>query len=413
MSVINRFFIGLFFLILSAPFIQLELKTFPELELNEKRMAIPKPIPYFRFYSINGFKSSLEFFSKYLDDNFGFRKYFIYYHNRLKVSLFHVSPSSQAVVGKMNWLYYDFMNSGKLERTGLLAGADKSLLEFYNVALSNIQKGDINTTEYSLPDYLGLVPLEESELSSIKNNIESLERLLSKHKIRLLIVVAPNKHTIYPEFLPDWITNIKRRESRLDQVMKYMNENSNFKISDYRNIFLKNKVNQKLFLKLDTHLSPEGNILFANEILASLENPLVKKFESIEFNPGVEVDQFSGDLVDIAGIPGLFQETVFFLQLRKTYTIPFELANHATLSKSRGLFTVQSNKSLPSVIVFGDSFGEFVSPLLKERFKKYIFFPRIATVKEQILAQEKPDYVIIEIVERSIHDLKKFNFVEK
>ena len=54
-----------------------------------------------------------------------------------------------------------------------------------------------------------------------------------------------------------------------------------------------------------------------------------------------------------------------------------------------------------------------MSPLLKERFKKYIFFPRIATVKEQILAQEKPDYVIIEIVERSIHDLKKFNFVEK
>lgn len=413
MSALNRVFIVLFFLILSAPFIQLELKTFPELELNEKRMSIPKPVPYFRFHSINGFKSSLEFFSKYIDDNFGFRKYFIYYHNRMKVNLFQVSPSTQAVLGKMNWLYYDFISSGKVERTGLLAGADKSLIEFYNVALSNIQKGDINTTEYSLPDYLGLVPLEESELALIKNNIESLERLLSKHKIRLLIVVAPNKHTIYPEFLPDWITNLKRRETRLDQVMKYMNENSNFKISDYRNIFLKNKLNQKLFLKLDTHLSPEGNILFANEILASFENPLVKKFESNDFNQGVEVEQVSGDLVDIAGIPKLFQDTVFFLQLRNTYATPCELSNQTTLSTSKGLCTVQSNKSLPSIIVFGDSFGEFVSPLLKEKFRKYLFFPRISKVKEQILVQEKPDYVLLEIVERSIHDLKKFNFVEK
>lgn len=252
MNILNRIFIFIFFIILFIPLIQSELKVFPDISFKENRIPISRPVPYFRFHSIKSFKASLDYFSKYIDDNFGFRNYFIYFHNRFKLKFFSISSSSQVVLGKMNWLYFDLINTGKIERNGEFAGVDKSLIEAYNTELVSSQKDNLIPTEFSIPDYLGLTPFTSHDLFMIKDNIESFEKSLSKNNIRLLIVVAPNKHTIYPEFLPSSIANLPRKESRLDQIINFMNENSSYKISDYRSIFLQKKVNKKLFYQLDT-----------------------------------------------------------------------------------------------------------------------------------------------------------------
>lgn len=77
-KIINFISIILFFLFLSIPFIQMELRIFPEMDLSEKRKLEKRPDQLFHFHSLKGFKFSLANFTVYFDDNFGFRNFFVY-----------------------------------------------------------------------------------------------------------------------------------------------------------------------------------------------------------------------------------------------------------------------------------------------------------------------------------------------
>lgn len=407
---LNRLFIILFLSLVTLPFIQLNFKIFPDLSLNEKRKKAKKPNQFFQFHSVKAFKSSLNIFSDYVEDNFGFRNIFIYLNGRIKIYLFKISPNNTVVVGKDGWLFYDRVIDGKIDPKEMYSDfIDTTYLEGFKTYLEN--KGKENYTEYGIPDYFGLTPLKDSDLEQIKNNLESLHSYFKSKKIKFQIVIAPNKHTIYPEFLPDWINSKERKISRFDQVINYIGKNSPLEIIDYRKMFLDKKKMFQLYRKLDTHLNDQGNLLFADEILANLNHPHIGKINPKEIK--IDYNKMElGDLVDFSGLPGVFSDVTPKIEFIQMNSIECPVDNKAQLKESPMFCSMVDNPNLPKLILFGDSFAYNLSEVFREKFSKFILYSYNTQISEDLLINEKPDFVILEIVERSIHHLKKIIIIK-
>lgn len=156
----NKFITIVFALILLLPALDNLLNFSPVKELFEKRLPVEKP----KFsWSSNYLKKFEEFFN----DQYGLRKTLIYLNAYLLDNIFDESPDARAVVGKDGWLFFDNRDS-LLDASGK-AHLDDKLIE-----------------------------------NSLKHFYKNWQRLKAKN-IDYLLVIAADKSTIYPEFLPDYI----------------------------------------------------------------------------------------------------------------------------------------------------------------------------------------------------------------
>lgn len=100
--------------------------------------------------------------NKYLNDAFGFRNYFLRFNNQLRFWLFKKASAKDVVIGKNNYMYV---------------------------------QGYIN-------GYFGLDFIGEKRIQDTVANLKFLQDTLKAMGKTLLVVMAPGKPRIYPEFLP-------------------------------------------------------------------------------------------------------------------------------------------------------------------------------------------------------------------
>ena len=148
------------------------------------------------------YRTPLNLFYFYEQNNFGFKENLIKAHGFLKVKIMNVSSSSQVILGKNDWLFY---------------------------------AGD-NSTD----NYLNIRPFSESELKNWADVLQSRQKWLEQRGIKYLFVVAPDKQTIYGEMLPEKYTPVSNI-SRLDQLLDYLRKNTNVEVVDLRPILKQNK----------------------------------------------------------------------------------------------------------------------------------------------------------------------------
>ncbi len=103
-------------------------------------------------------------FGAFFADHFGFRREMVDARGRLVIGLLKKSPSPKVVVGRGDWLFY--------------------------------------TGDRSLENRLHQIPLSAASLDQWATRIEQRKRWLAARGIRYLFVVAPDKQSIYPEYLP-------------------------------------------------------------------------------------------------------------------------------------------------------------------------------------------------------------------
>src|SRR5512138_2314109 len=100
-------------------------------------------------------------------DHFGLRRALINWDARLHTTLLGISSSPDVTVGRDGWLYL--------------------------------------AAEGSVDDYRALKPYDPGELERLGDVIEQWRAFLQRRDIAFLVVVCPNKQTIYPEHLPAWM----------------------------------------------------------------------------------------------------------------------------------------------------------------------------------------------------------------
>ena len=309
----------------------------------------------------------------YFNDHFGFRKRLVTWNNEWKHELFHEAPFSSVITGRDGWLF----------------------LASYRM----------------IEHYCGLSRLSQQDLESWQKLLEARREWLAGQGAKYVFVIAPDKHSIYPEYLPEWL---KRgpQPSKLDQFVEYMRKHSTLEVLDLRPALMAAKKTNLVYSLTDTHWSAFGAFIAYQELIKAVSRQMPCSaplpIESFESKPLVQ----QGDLARLAG-QGL-PEKKFLLTPRPQLQPLVSFRGRARPQRSWPIpdpVITECDKAVGKVIMYQDSFAESWIPYLGYHFKELIYVPR-DDWDYGFMLREKPDLVIDETVERYFNTLNPTAMLE-
>jgi len=231
----------------------------------------------------------------------------------------------------------------------------------------------------------GRDPLSQDELEAWRRALVERTRRFRDMGVKYVLVIAPNKESIYPEHLPGWI-GIDVRPARLDQLLAYLRSAPELTVIDLRASLIADKTVAPLYFKTDTHWNTRGAHAAYREIVRVLA-PLfpeltVRSWESFRPQAG---ERRGMDLARMIGMGGDHAEADFELAHsacaeRRAVSIPIPAALQAKLTTPAYATRCDAPGGVDAVI-FHDSFGVALIPLLAESFRS----------SAQFSAQSGPD----------------------
>jgi len=126
-----------------------------------------------------------------------------------------------------------------------------------------------NDYNQTINQYRGIKQLKEKELKNWFSFFENIDAYLANQKIPLYILIPPDKHRIYPEFLPDHLS--KKGISPYEQILA---KNKNLQIIDLLNTLQKKnkKSEHLLYYKTDSHWNFYGAYLAYQKLMVLFNN---------------------------------------------------------------------------------------------------------------------------------------------
>ncbi len=228
--------------------------------LKEKRKLAEFPLWTPGWNGARNFIAGLE---SYYGDHFGFRTQLIRWENAWRQDLFQESSFPTVLVGKNKWLFF--------------SGGD--LVE------NNVYPARFDSRE----------------LVEWQTLLEHRRDWLAKQGIRYLFVIAPDKHAIYPEYLPDSLVNVPT-QTKLDQFVAYMRANSTVEVLDLRPALMQAKKIRPTYLMTDTHWNQYGAFVGYQALIRALSDdiPGLEPLSYKAFNVETR-EQAAGDLAEMLG----------------------------------------------------------------------------------------------------------------
>jgi hypothetical protein len=346
-----------------VPFLGALLKDHANVSRLEKRTLAPLPSWPTNIQSVRLFPTR---FADYYADHFGFRQPLVSWYKQLKYHLGD-APSQDVIVGREGWVF-----------------------------LGGIRKG---YSRYGDPvgDARHVSRYSEAGLRQFSVYLSAVSYWLEKKGSRFLFVMAPNKHSIYPEYLPDYVKPVQA-ESAADQLFSHLRSHVQTPAVDLRPALRNAKEQGSVYFYRDSH----WNYLGANHAQKAIREALSALFpgeiiaELFPMNAGVERE---GDLNGYIGLlpqprTGLVPD---FSDACKPRTIPENAA-------PRDIHTNVCEGGRLRAIVFRDSFFTLLEPFFSRVFGRstYIWTKLDMEVLKRLLEEEKPDVVIEEWVEREL-----------
>jgi hypothetical protein len=237
----------------------------------------------------------------------------------------------------------------------------------------------------------------------IKTNLIRQENWCRKQGADFILVIPPNKETIYPEMYDSGIKKIQK-ESRLDQLIQYLETNTDIGVVDVREELFSAKSKAQLYYKNDTHWNNYGAFIGYQAIQKQIaKSSLNIETRSVKSYKIVESNILTGDLVNMMFLDRYQKDLRYdFVPKNKT------LYKFVTLTEGIGgkIITELNNKSLPKAVMVRDSFTTSMIPFLSNDFSR-IVYDWEGTINYDLIKEERPDIVIYEMVERSIGSLTK------
>jgi len=310
----------------------------------------------------------------WLDRNFGLRKLLLRWQAMLDVRVLGASmPSDPVLAGKEGWLF--------------LAQENPSL----NV----------------ISDYRAITPLTQEQLRTWVTVYTARRDWLASLGIRYLVVVAPNKASIYPEYIPERF-NKSRKTSKLDQLANAL-QAAGVDILDLRPALMEAKARGKAYYSTDSHWTPFG-AFFAYRSVAERLKSYFPSFTPLpaENFAFTERTGLKGGLSYMIAMGDLYLENQVIVTPRTPLKAREEMGGRAELNHFQPLSAyVQADQTLPRALIFRDSFLHEMMPFLAEHFSRiYLIWPyptsanKIRDFDTEAILREKPDIVIDEFVER-------------
>lgn len=312
--------------------------------------------------------------AKLLSFDFGqflaMRQQFLLWNGKVKVDYLHTTTTSQAVLGKNRWLYL--------------------------------------SSDNTIEDYRHLNPLPSADIQVVKNYLENAHARLSRQGIDFLVVVPPNKQTIYPENLPDAFRPVDGI-THFEQLQQAMKE-SPVHLLDLAPVLRKEKAKgYDVFLKTDSHWSDTGAFNAYSATCEQLKQwfPKIRPLtaEDLKTSPAVLTET---DLPAMMGLEQSYPEHAVRLRPIHEQSSP---TNFKVLGESNPLYRRESTSRQPEgeinrVLIFCDSFSADTqySAFLSRHFEeaRWMWVKGHTYLDFDLIEKTKPDLVILERAERLI-----------
>lgn len=281
--------------------------------------------------NVHDFKTA----DKYISESFGLREELIRANAQVNVLGLGSSPNSEVVVGKDGWLFLS----------------------------EDFQKRSVSREEWAVV---------AAEFAAMESGLEEEGR-------QFLIVLVPNKGSVYPEFLPDRLS--EDFDGNYEKFVQEL-ERAGVSFVDLKGYFLDLKRAQgddggKLFYSSgDTHWNRLGAFMAYKEVM-------MRTF-GIDVAEPREVFLY-GRFGDLSRMVGLNEE-------EESWDV--ELADELVKEK------------MGSLLFFYDSFGEGLLPYLQRSFNGIdsSHVEKFLTAKKESNFGQKSDYVIVQVVERDLEE---------
>ncbi len=362
--------------IILSPYFNRIFNVYSPGKLDEKRRKVT--IPQFNILSM---KSYLDQYTKFFENKYDFRTFFIKINSLLKIKLFNISPVDRIMLGKKGWLFI------------------KKLRENERVI------------DYSI----SIKMFRRDELEFWGKIFEERRIWLRQAGIKMFVVIVPNKSTIYPEYLRDRIKRVTS-QVRTNQLVNYFRYNTGVVVLDLRKVLITEKKNGLLYYKTDSHWNWRGAYIGYREIIKYLSkfypDSRVKNFDffirkKISFPRG-------GDLASMLSLQkSIYREPFYRLFAGKEVEINKTGLSWFKRKKVDVLVTRNSSGLLPKTLMIHDSFGNRLRRLLSIHFSEIIYLRDWGfNMFPEVIRREKPKIVIFEIAERFLHNFKLKNPAE-
>jgi hypothetical protein len=301
-------------------------------------------------------------FDQFFQDHFGFRKQLVHWNVHWKQKFFNESPVRMAMQGRDGWLYW----------------ASEGMLE----------------------NYTGKAQFSQADLQNWQKLLETRRAWLAQRGEKYIFVVAPNKESIYPEYLPEWVVK-SGAPGKLDQFLAHMRAHSTVPVLDLRPSLIAAKKDGPTYFTTDTHWNSFGGFIAYQQIIHALQPQM----------PGLQ--PLGLDAFDRTRTVGHGGDLAVCIQqqdeMQETQGITFKprwplaaLKQTSTERATAGVATKNPDKNGKAVI-FRDSFAEALVPFMGYHFNEVLYIWQPQWDKE-LLEEEKPDLVIDEIVERHFNN---------
>jgi hypothetical protein len=247
-----------------------------------------------------------------------------------------------------------------------------------------------------IEQYVGMRPLDPARIQLIVAELARYAGAMKARGIPFVFVLAPNKTSIYPEYLPAGIGG--RGTLPGDQLMAALAGRPDIPAIDARRILLNYKQAGRLFYQTDTHWNDLGAffVLQATLAKAGLGRDRLHPMGDyrLELRPAPDMDMFQlmnvGHHVE-ADVP--------------TMTPKFPTGVHMQIFPADAPINYITSSPPPAhgtAVVVGDSFsGEFLK-FLPYGFARVVQIPRPLDDHLALIEDQKPDLVILETAERNV-----------
>lgn len=310
-------------------------------------------------------------FERAFADRFGARDELVVLHHAGLLALFGVSSLANVLAAGNGWFYW-------------LGEDGKSLARHYR----------------------GTLAFPQADIAGTVAELERRRAWLASLGIAYVVMVVPEKFTIYPEHLPAWIAK-GAGPTPHDRLATALAAHPELAFVDLRGPLTAAKSRELVYYKTDSHWNYNGAVVGYEALMAAVRKALPDKAGPVvpaprpAFTPGK--DYYRGDLINMLGRPPRVRED----DVAPLGKVLADAAGRCARRTDKGEFPgfefyMCDKPGLPRALVLRDSMAIPLIPILSENFSRAVYVSS-RKLDRALVLREKPDIVIEELVERSMH----------
>lgn len=299
-------------------------------------------------------------FATWAADHYIGRTELIGLHNYVKLQYLEVSPIDSLIVGKDGWLFF--------------------------------------TGNESLESYRGERRLAAHELQNWRSMLERRQDWLAARGIDFLFVVAPDKHTIYPDKMPAWIKKTGP-QTAYEQLLQHLSGHTDIRMLDLRPSLETMRREFDVYYMHGTHWNAFGGYATYRILASYLQSRVPTRppmgDDELKIAPAQGIgDSWAGRL----HLEGLLHQPYWHMWRPAGHT--WRAVKSPTV-RDYDWCTEIADSPLPRAVFFHDSFMQNWMPWISEHFSRVVASWQKA-MDWELVRRERPAVVVFEIVERML-----------